>query len=404
MSTAEKSRTEVKASIANEVVRKSLRDFSGTIAHDFNNMLTMLMAYPQLIRRELPEGSQAHKLLGIMESNAGLMADISMRLAKFATVSGVNQKAVNLDDNIRDVLVDLESAPISSGISMVSSLNSGCEVMVPHNVLGIIVKEICVNAFESMRGNGTLEIATDSYKIDKSIPSLGGVIPPGEYARIIFQDSGRGVDCVDLEKVIEPFFTLNKQTKARGAGLGLTIVFSYLCDCGGHICVDNSPGKFTVSILLPLEDAHGKLENDVSESDMVVIPEKQTSSRVLVVDDEDEIVTLFQLMLGAEIPGATVDIATNGVEAVDAFKKEPYDVIVMDLHMPIMDGYKAFLELSSICEKENINIPGFIFCTGYIPPDSIRKAVAENENNCLLQKPVDMRSLVDAVTSRLAHH
>jgi two-component system response regulator YesN len=123
--------------------------------------------------------------------------------------------------------------------------------------------------------------------------------------------------------------------------------------------------------------------------------------RILVVDDERSIRALFQMILAEELPGRRVDIASNGQEALDAFRSLHHAVLLMDLHMPVMDGHKAFCEIERHCRTGNWEMPAFVFCTGFAPPDALLDAIDASVTHCLLCKPVDTRTLVNAVRMRL---
>jgi CheY-like chemotaxis protein len=123
--------------------------------------------------------------------------------------------------------------------------------------------------------------------------------------------------------------------------------------------------------------------------------------RVLIVDDEATIVKLFKMLLEFDLPGKQIDTASNGAEALEKFSAGHHGVLVMDLHMPVMDGLNAFLSIESSCRSRDWQMPAVVFCTGYAPPDPVLKAVAGNPSHCLLQKPVTSDVLVAAVASRL---
>lgn len=123
--------------------------------------------------------------------------------------------------------------------------------------------------------------------------------------------------------------------------------------------------------------------------------------RVLIVDDEATIVRLFKMLLEFDLPGKQIDTACNGAEAIEKFSSGHHGVLVMDLHMPVMDGLNAFLNIESSCRSNDWQMPAVVFCTGYAPPDPVLKAVAGSSSHCLLQKPVTSDVLVQAVASRL---
>lgn len=123
--------------------------------------------------------------------------------------------------------------------------------------------------------------------------------------------------------------------------------------------------------------------------------------RILIADDEASIVKLFKMLLEFDLPGKQIDTACNGAEAVEKFAAGHHGVLIMDLHMPVMDGLNAFLNIESSCRSRGWQMPAVIFCTGYAPPDPVLKAVAGSPAHCLLQKPVTSDVLVKTVASRL---
>lgn len=122
---------------------------------------------------------------------------------------------------------------------------------------------------------------------------------------------------------------------------------------------------------------------------------------VLLVDDEGAIRRLFQLILGAALPDCTIDVAADGAEAVDRFSRVHHKVLVMDLHMPVMDGQTAFCRIQELCEEGSLEMPSVVFCTGFAPPDVVTRVVTGSEKHCLLSKPVSGDVLTEAVRSRL---
>lgn len=121
------------------------------------------------------------------------------------------------------------------------------------------------------------------------------------------------------------------------------------------------------------------------------------AGRVLIVDDEAPVRKLFHMILGEDIPSVSIDEACNGLEAVRAFREFRHGVITMDLRMPVMDGLQAFHNIEKVCEEDKIRMPVVIFCTGFIPPDSVNEIVARGPHHRLLHKPVRSAVIVEAV-------
>jgi CheY-like chemotaxis protein len=125
-------------------------------------------------------------------------------------------------------------------------------------------------------------------------------------------------------------------------------------------------------------------------------------SRLLLVDDEESIRFLFHMILCEELPQLDIDLAENGEAALNIFREKHHALLVMDLHMPVMDGRAAFEAIRETCEIRGWEVPCFVFCTGFVPSDDITKAVQGDNRHCLLTKPVTAEVLAETVSSRLA--
>ncbi|MBM4144022.1 MAG: response regulator [Lentisphaerae bacterium] len=123
--------------------------------------------------------------------------------------------------------------------------------------------------------------------------------------------------------------------------------------------------------------------------------------RVLLVDDERMLLDVFRVIILSEIPDVTIDTATDGAEAVRAFSSFHHALLLMDLRMPVMDGRQAFVAIENLCRERNWEMPAVVFCSGYAPPEAIRRVVAQSRRHHLLPKPVGNDELVEAVRSRL---
>ncbi len=125
-------------------------------------------------------------------------------------------------------------------------------------------------------------------------------------------------------------------------------------------------------------------------------------NHILVADDEKNIRELFKMLIKTKLGEQyRIDVAVNGAEAVQAFRDAQHAVIVLDLRMPIMNGEQAFYEIKNLCEAENMEVPSFIFCTGYEPSRRLEKIVSADPAHSLLYKPIDGSSLVNEIRKHL---
>lgn len=123
-------------------------------------------------------------------------------------------------------------------------------------------------------------------------------------------------------------------------------------------------------------------------------------TRILVVDDEMRVREVFRMILSDGFPNKTIDTASNGQEAIDAFIMYHHKVILMDLHMSVMDGHVAFLKILELCDQRKWERPSVVFCTGFAHPDAVRSVVVKDSTHCLLSKPVRAETLLNVVRSR----
>lgn len=122
--------------------------------------------------------------------------------------------------------------------------------------------------------------------------------------------------------------------------------------------------------------------------------------RILVVDDDKQIRDIFALLLSEEF-GCVVDEAEDGAAACRLFDEHHPAVIVMDLHMPVMDGMDAFVEIRKRCEAKGCEMPTVIFCTAYDPPHTLQSILSQDTNHTLVRKPVSNDELIGLVNSHL---
>lgn len=131
----------------------------------------------------------------------------------------------------------------------------------------------------------------------------------------------------------------------------------------------------------------------------VIIP--CDKKRILIADDDPEIRQMFQMVLSMELANCTIDTVKNGAEAFTEFLAHHHAVLLLDLHMPLMDGEDAFYEIQDTCETENMEMPAVIFITAYDPTRIVRNIVSQNPMHCMLKKPVQNDLLIQTVKSRI---
>jgi len=393
---------QAKSSIVHDNVREALQQFCAHLSHDLNNLLTPLLAYPDMVALELPPGGKALKLLRALESAAERAVSLSRRLGDLSGALRKSKQAFDVGTLVEMVLSELSGLPIAAGVRMDTALDGALDVHMSQDALALAIEEICRNALDALKGSGTLSLRANRQMLSDPFETVSGMAPAGTYAVIEIEDDGIGMSGAMLQRAQEPFCSGFGGGKRCGSGLGLSMAYCALRENGAYLKIRSEDGHGTlVSIYIPETKAQATDADVVKLSDVLEGSKWDGTPQILVVDDEPSIVNLFKLILENYIQGVAVDKASNGAEALAMFSARRYDVIVMDLHMPVMDGQTAFLEIERVCRENRWPMPSVVFCTGYAPRDAVKKAISEGARHTLLNKPVRSEILVKAVQTRL---
>jgi CheY-like chemotaxis protein len=239
-------------------------------------------------------------------------------------------------------------------------------------------------------------IQTELTHVEDKKDAFGEPAQGGAYTKVTVSDTGPGIPGSLQPGIFNPLMTTKKGLGKRGAGVGLSIVYRVLTNHCGFVKFRSSAGNTVFELFF--RAAQMPAEGDpVGKSNEVPCSEK----KILVVDDERTIRHLFNMILSTRMPDFEIEIAANGREALDMFMAGHHSLIVMDLHMPIMDGQAAFFRIRQFCAQKNWVMPPVVFCTGYAPSDSIRTVVSESPEHSLLCKPVTGETLLQTIRSRL---
>ena len=119
--------------------------------------------------------------------------------------------------------------------------------------------------------------------------------------------------------------------------------------------------------------------------------------RILIADDEVEVGNVYKMML-RKLPNPQIDVVVNGGLAVEAFQKNNHDIIIMDVKMPVTDGYEASVEIRELCKQKNMKMPVTIFCSGAEMTEEIKALVVDRSHYLYLQKPVTRATLLETIT------
>ena len=298
---------------------------AGQVAHDFNNLMGPLVAYPDLIRELLPEDSQAHSYLTDMSNAAQKISDINQQLLTLGRRGHYNLLPLNLNDVVEQVLRQLFLPPDSLQLKTdlepnLMNINGG-EAQVFRAISNLVT-----NARDAICDSGTITIKTENYYADRLSIKYGRV-PKGEYVKLTVSDTGIGIPQEILGKIFDPFFSTKPARSKRGSGLGLSVVHAVLKDHGAYIDCRSVVGEGTsFFIYFPIT------REKVEQLDPVEI--SGDGKNILVVDDDEAQRKVSSTLL--KKLGYNVTLASSGEEAVELLEKHPQDLIILD--MMIADG------------------------------------------------------------------
>jgi PAS domain S-box-containing protein len=356
----------------------SLGSLAGGVAHDFNNMLGGVMGYADLLLAG-EEDPRRQKYLHAILSAASRSAELTQKLLAFGRRGKNLVESLNLPSMVEECLGLLRPS-MSPDLNIVLTME-GCPTVDgdPSQIHQVLVN-LCINALEVMPKGGTLTIAASGREVEAS-SAPGGSLSPGSYVEISVTDTGAGMTEEIRHRVFEPFFTTKSDSGVSGTGLGLSTVFGIIQAHRGTITVDSTPGKgSTFRVLLPA----GTLPD--AKTQVMGSPIKGTGLVLLV---EDELLLRELGILALESLGYQALTASDGVEAVEAFRSHHPNLcaVLLDLKMPRMAGRETFQELRRI----NPAVP-VIVCTGYGENEEVQELLTQGAKT-MLTKPYQLSAL-----------
>jgi signal transduction histidine kinase/ActR/RegA family two-component response regulator len=356
------------------------------VAHDFNNLMTGVMANSELLRRDLATDPEALQTLGTIIECADRGGRLAQQLLAFARGGKYQPAVVDLNTIVRETL-RVEAHTVGAGVVLRTELAADLHpVEADPTQINQVVSNLHRNAVEALGGQGTITIATRNLAPGGERPAALADLPDGGYVAFSVADSGPGMSDDTRARIFEPFFT----TKAGGRGMGLAATYGIVAHHGGQIDVQSSPGGGTVfTVFLPVA-ARGR------PAEPAGTPAPRTRVSVLFVDDEVAILSATRRLL--EASGYQVFTADNGHNAIRIARttRTPIDVILLDLRMPGLSGVEAFEPLAQAQPGARI-----ILCSGY-ELDGAARALLERGAAGFVRKPFRLEDLTGAIGRALA--
>lgn len=361
---------------------EAIGKLTGGIAHDFNNILTAIIGYGSLLRRNINELDPSREYLESILSSAERAANLTRSLLAFSRKQPQDLKPLELN-NILKGMKKLLLRLIGEDIDFRTALADDDLVIVGDvSQIEQILLNLSTNAHDAMPRGGSFTISTEKITLDENFNRNHGYGKPGLYALLTASDTGEGMDAQTREKVFEPFFTTKEVGK--GTGLGLSIVYGIVKQHDGFINVYSEPGEGTIfRIYLPLSSRH-----HVDADTIEISRPLGGSETLLVAEDELEIRKLMRILL--EESGYKVIEAENGREAFEKFKENSDDIklLLLDVIMPYKNGKEVFEEARKIRPEV-----GAVFISGYTREIVHKKGLLEGEAD-LISKPFSAQQVL----------
>jgi len=319
---------------------------AGGIAHDFNNVLQGISGYAQLLLMKKPPGDPDRGYLEQIEKQIRVATRLIEQLLIFSRKAEKKIKPLELNREIVRIIKFL-TGMIPPMISIETHLSDDLERINADQVqLELVIMNLVVNAGDAMPDGGKLVIETRNTTLDEWYCRDHGGATPGRYVLLTVSDSGCGMDGETLEHIFEPFYTTREISK--GTGLGLAIVYGIVKDYNGYITCSSKEGHGTVfNIYFPVFEG-GSAREERSGDRGEAPAARGCNGTILVVDDERPILDITCDILGQY--GYTTLTAENGEEAIEIYEKQGdrIGLVILDIGMPGMGGYRCFEELMRI--------------------------------------------------------
>ena len=388
----ESERDKLRAQLLQAQKMEAVGRLAGGVAHDFNNMLSVIMGNAELAMQGLdpsqPLCGSLQEILRAAERSAGL----TRQLLAFARRQTIAPKVLDLNDTVEGMLKMLRRL-IGEDIDLTWHPEAGLwPVKLDPSQVDQILANLCVNARDAIAGVGEITIDTGRAVFDEVTCARHAEMLPGEYVMLAVSDNGCGIDKTALQHLFEPFYTTKEI--GRGTGLGLATVYGIVKQNGGYIDVYSELGKgTTVKIYLP-RDATPPAEGAMAGAPRV---QRGRGETILVVEDEPAILQVGQVLL--ESIGYTVLAAGTPEQALRLADEHDgeIDLLVTDVIMPRMSG-------KELADRLQPSRPGMrcLFMSGYTSSVIAHRGVLD-EGVQFIQKPFMMLTLAAKVREVLDH-
>jgi PAS domain S-box-containing protein len=363
---------------------RAVADLASGVAHNFNNLLQIVMGGTQLIARKVEKGD----FPGIRSTVARILescqfgAETVKRLQSFAGVRTMTNRSETASFDLSDIVkqsVEMskpwwktEAEKKGVRVDLKMELGSGCVVNGKKNELFEVVVNLLKNSVEALPLGGVITVKT-------SVENHNVILT--------FEDTGVGISKDNIKRIFNPFFTTKAQV---GTGLGLAASRSIVEEHAGEIHVESVEGKGT-TFCLRFPQAEGWSQDSGAEE----IMDSEHGLTLLVIDDVELMAETMKEGLGSY--GNSVFDALSGEQGLEIFESQTVDAVVCDLGMPGMNGWQVGARIKEICLKKGLPKPPFIILTGWADQIAEIEKIHESGVDAVIEKPVVTNKLLELI-------
>ena len=371
---------------------ESVGRLAGGVAHDYNNMLSVIIGYAEMaLDRVDGKDPLRTDLLEILKA-ARHSADITRQLLGFARKQPISPRILDLNETVEGMLKMLQRL-IGEDIDLSWRPSAGLwPVKMDPTQIDQLLANLCVNARDAIAGVGQIIISSGNAHLDAIKGPDAASFRPGDFALLTVADNGSGMDAETLERLFEPFFTT--KPFGQGTGLGLATVYGIVKQNNGYIEASSAPDQgATFRIYFPRQHQ----EAEASQASAVISndPPRGRGETILIIEDETPILHVVQqmlqrlgyLVLPADSPGQALELAGANAGRIA--------LVMIDVVMPGMNGRELAKRL-----KETSPDLRTLFMSGYTADVIARRGVLESDTP-FLQKPFTLHDLAVRVKQAL---
>jgi two-component system cell cycle sensor histidine kinase/response regulator CckA len=358
---------------------------AGGLAHDFNNILTAIIGYANLVKLGIVSGKPLDEYVDRILASSERAAGLTQGLLAFSRKQAISLRPLELNGILRRVEKLLRRL-IGEDLELTTTVPAGnTMVLGDSGQIEQVFMNLATNARDAMQDGGHLSIELSHVTLDDAFSRVHGYGKPGLYALIAASDTGAGMEEKTRERIFEPFFTTKEV--GRGTGLGLAIVYSIVKQHNGYINCYSEPGTGTTfKIYLPLTLAESREEKAAEASAPM-----SGNETILLAEDDAEVRKLMKTVL--EEFGYTVITADDGEDATQKFSENSGKIrlAVLDVVMPKKGGTEVYSDIKKI--RPDIKA---LFTSGYTENVMLKKGIL-GPGMHFISKPVSPKDLLRKV-------